>query len=119
MRGENGNIVATLSSGEDITERKRAEEALQRTNEALRGNQIGLLNILEDQRRTEETLRQSEKDLRKIVEKNTDAIIIVDGNGVICFVNPAAEVLFGYKTEELIGNLFGFPIVVEIGRAHV
>jgi PAS domain S-box-containing protein len=35
VRDESGRIIGTLSSGEDITERKRAEEALSKTNERL------------------------------------------------------------------------------------
>jgi PAS domain-containing protein len=34
----------------------------------------------------------------------------LDRNGVVRFVNPAAETLFGRKAEELIGELFGFPL---------
>jgi len=35
----------------------------------------------------------------------------VDRNGIVCFANPAAESLFGYKREEFIGRLSGFPLV--------
>ncbi|MEK7813265.1 MAG: ATP-binding protein, partial [Candidatus Desantisbacteria bacterium] len=38
--------------------------------------------------------------------------MIVDKDGIILFVNPAAITLFGRKPEELIGNAFGFPILV-------
>ena len=55
-------------------------------------------------------LRESEERVHKIINENADGIIIVDKKGVICFVNPAAEKLFGRKKDELIGNLFGYPI---------
>ena len=35
----------------------------------------------------------------------------MDRNGIVCFANPAAESLFGYKREEFIGRLFVFPLV--------
>ncbi len=48
-----------------------------------------------------------------IVDKSTDGIIIVlKKSGKICFVNPAAESLFGRKKEEIIDETFGFPIVI-------
>jgi len=56
-------------------------------------------------------LREGEARLRNIIEKNVDGIIIVDGNGIVCFVNPAGEALFGLKAEEFVEQLFGFPVV--------
>ena len=54
-------------------------------------------------------LQASEVSLRSIIENNADSIVIVDGGGVIRFVNPAAEVLFGRKAGDLVGQSFGFP----------
>ncbi|MEO5356966.1 MAG: ATP-binding protein [Nitrospirae bacterium YQR-1] len=47
----------------------------------------------------------------KIIERNADAIVIVDKSGFILFVNPALENMFGRPCNELIGELFGFPMV--------
>ncbi len=46
-----------------------------------------------------------------IIEKNIDGIIVVNKKGLTRFVNPAAQLLFERKAEEMIGALFGFPIV--------
>jgi len=46
-----------------------------------------------------------------IIEKIVDAVVIVDTNGIVRFVNPAATALFDRKAEDLLGELFGFPIV--------
>ncbi len=56
-------------------------------------------------------LRASEERFHNIVSISTDGIVIVDGFGMILFVNPAAKSLFGRKAEELQGEQFGFPIV--------
>jgi len=56
-------------------------------------------------------LRASEERFHNIVSITTDAIVIVDGFGMILFANPAAEYLFGRTAEELQGEPFGFPIV--------
>lgn len=55
------------------------------------------------------TLQQNEERLRKIIDLNADAIIIVNGEGIVNFVNPAAEKLFSKKREDFIGEFFGFP----------
>ncbi|NCC25420.1 MAG: PAS domain S-box protein [Deltaproteobacteria bacterium] len=52
---------------------------------------------------TEEALAQSERVFRLIFEQNKDAIIWADDQGRIVLCNPAAERLFGYSMEELIG----------------
>ncbi|HUV50558.1 MAG TPA: response regulator [Anaerolineae bacterium] len=56
-------------------------------------------------------LRESQKSLRSIVNKTSSGIIIVNREGVIKFVNPTAEFLFGKKADELIGTIFGLPLV--------
>ena len=49
--------------------------------------------------------------LRAIIERLPDGIVIVDLDGNMRFVNPAAERLFDRTASELVGTSFGFPIV--------
>jgi len=48
--------------------------------------------------------------LRTIINCNADGIIVVGRDGIVRFVNRAAESLFGRKIEELVGKLFCFPV---------
>jgi signal transduction histidine kinase len=50
-------------------------------------------------------LHASESRLSTIIANNADGIVIMDKNGMVCFVNPAAENLFGRKSEELVGKV--------------
>jgi len=59
----------------------------------------------------EGALRASEANLHKVIVTSPDGIIVVDKNGVIQFVNPAAESLFGHTARELTGELFGLPLM--------
>lgn len=56
-------------------------------------------------------LQSCETRFRNLITKNADGIIIVDCSGVVRFINPAAESLFNHRAAELLGSLFGFPIV--------
>ena len=55
--------------------------------------------------------QSSEANLRNLIENHADAIIVVGQDGIVLYINPAAEMLFGKSKKELIGSLFGFPIV--------
>jgi PAS domain S-box-containing protein/diguanylate cyclase (GGDEF)-like protein len=71
---------------------------------------IVILNDLTERRRAEEALRASVEQFRNIITRNADAIVILNQKRVVLFVNPAAELLFGKKAGELLGTVFGFPL---------
>ena len=50
-----------------------------------------------------------------LIEKNSDGIIVVDKEGVIKYVNPAAEILLGQSQSDLLDQSFGFPLSVNGG----
>jgi PAS domain S-box-containing protein len=68
---------------------------------------------LEQQSRIEEEVIRSERDFRAVVTKNADAMVVLDSDGRVLYVNPAAESLFGMTAAEMAGKLFGFPIVLD------
>ncbi|WP_431856010.1 PAS domain S-box protein [Azospirillum sp.] len=49
-------------------------------------------------------LQESESRYRAIVETAVDAMVVIDGDGVVHAFNPAAERLFGYASEAVIGR---------------
>jgi signal transduction histidine kinase len=56
-------------------------------------------------------LRQSEARFRDVIERNADAIVVVDREGVVRFANRVAAQLFGSTSDTLQGTPFGFPLV--------
>src|SRR5690348_15044581 len=74
-------------------------------------------------------LRASEARFRELIERNADAIVVVDSAGIVRYANPMARQLFERDDDELVGTAIGFPIVAgetteldvvsqgEIGRA--
>jgi PAS domain S-box-containing protein len=76
LRDEEGRIQGTLGSGEDITERKQAEESL----------------------------RKSESRFKSIAESMSDCIWEVDRDEVYIYCSNNVKDVLGYTCEEIIGK---------------
>ncbi len=67
--------------------------------------------ILVDLYNKTEALKNSEAQLRSIIESNADGMLVLDSEGMVLFLNPAIEEIMGQKAAELQGELFGYPLV--------
>ena len=85
--GSWSRVVVTI---EDITQRKRAES----------------------------DLRRSEAQVRAIMENIADGLITMDEKGIIHSFNAAAETMFGYDAEEVIGQTVEILMPEEIAARH-
>ncbi len=85
LKDEQGKIISLLGVTRDITERKKAEA----------------------------DIRDSEEKRRLIMSGALDAIICIDVNETITFWNPQAEVIFGWKEAEVMGQQLSELIVPE------
>lgn len=65
---------------------------------------IAIVMDITEQKRMERKIRESEERLRKLIEYAPDAIYINDLNGGFIDGNRQAEILTGYRREELIGK---------------
>jgi len=68
------------------------------------GHLSGIVIDIDDQKQIEEALRTRESHLHSILETIPDAMIVIDGNGIMQFFSSAAERQFGYTEREAIGQ---------------
>jgi PAS domain S-box-containing protein len=86
LKDKEGNTTGAVGSVRDITERKRVEEAL----------------------------RKSEAKYRELVQNANSIILRMDLKGYITFFNEFAQSFFGYSEDEIIGRNVVGTIVPEI-----
>jgi len=78
LRDEHGNVIAILSSGEDITKRKKVEEALRETTQTLQA----------------------------VIQASPLPILALNRERIVKMWNPAAERTFGWGTQEVLGRQY-------------
>jgi PAS domain S-box-containing protein len=113
---ETGSVTGLFGVARDISERKRAEEALQKAHDELeirvreRTAELAIAN-----RELEEEIaerKQAEVQLGRLaaaVESVAEAVVITDpSSGAIQYVNPAFEQITGYAKEEALGRTLHF-----------
>ena len=67
---------------------------------------------------TSEQLRKSEELSRAIINNSTEGIITLTAVGTISSVNPAAEQLFGYRANEMLGQKVDMLLPQRYRQAH-
>ncbi len=78
----------------------------------------GSFQDIDNLKKAEEAIRDSEEKRKLIMSGALDAIICIDTNDTITFWNPQAEVVFGWKEAEVMGKLLSEIIVPEPFRRY-
>ena len=79
-----------------------------------RGNVTGLIGVMQDitvRKRMEDDLRQTNETLQAVIHASPLAVVFFDANGSIGMWNNAAERIFGWSEEEVLGRFN--PLVLE------
>ncbi|VVB88747.1 Chemotaxis protein CheY [uncultured archaeon] len=117
LRDTSGRVTGLAGTVLDVTELKKAEEALrkahneleirvqERTAELAETNKALQAEITE-RTRAEESLRTSEALYRSIVESANDIISTSSPDGTIVSLNPAFEKITGWSRAEWLGKSF-------------
>jgi PAS domain S-box-containing protein len=100
-------VFVTRSLTAEIAQRKRAEQELARNAEELaRSNE------------EKDALLENAARFRIVAEAATDAIVTIDQQSRILFVNPAAGRIFGYEQAEMLGQSLTMLIPPHLREHH-
>ncbi|MDP9485892.1 MAG: PAS domain S-box protein, partial [Actinomycetota bacterium] len=64
----------------------------------------GVLVDVTDRKKAEEALRQSERHFRALTQNSSDVVTLLGSNGTIRYQSPSIERILGYRQEETIGD---------------
>ena len=65
---------------------------------------LGVARNINERKRAEEALRKSEERFRALFENASDAVAILDAEGIMVYESTSVERILGYRPEELIGK---------------
>jgi two-component system cell cycle sensor histidine kinase/response regulator CckA len=74
---------------------------------------LGIVRDITDRRRAEEALVEREELFRSVVENASDAIAILDASGLAKYVSPSLEHTLGYGRSEMLGKNALEPVHAE------
>jgi len=120
------SVVLLVLVGVTAGSLDRADADRRRAYEALRDVNVGLEERVSE--RTAELAHEvqvrqhAEAQLRGLLESAPDATVVVGADGLIKLVNAQAELVFGYRREDLIGREVAMlvpPRLRSVHRAHV
>lgn len=113
---KHGKPVLLRGSCQDVTEQKKAQEALEKAYEELEGRiQERTAQLVQ----ANEKLRMSQARLSGILHTAPDCIISMDHEGKLVDINPAGEKTFGVRRDEVVGKvLSALFIPPQLREAH-
>ncbi|EJN11637.1 PAS domain S-box [Bradyrhizobium sp. YR681] len=103
-RGGGFDVSFRVSNASGNGQWIRARAGVIRDDAGVARHLSGIFLDIDEEKQVEEALRTRETHLRSILHTIPDAMIVIDGRGIIQLFSTAAERLFGWSEHEAIGK---------------
>jgi len=106
------NINAMLTSIQEFQKTTRESEmklaervgVIEKQNKELEKTKTAMMNILEDEKELEETLKKEHDRLDLIISSMGEGLLVIDKNFKISMINPIAQKLLDIKADDVVGK---------------
>jgi PAS domain S-box-containing protein len=87
----------------------------------LEGRTVGMAVVrdISEKKKAEEALKESEMRFRAVAQSANDAVIAADNEGNIVFWNNAAHIIYGYEEKEMLGRSIEILMPERFRKAHI
>ncbi|MBR0811189.1 MULTISPECIES: sensor protein FixL [Bradyrhizobium] len=103
-RGGSFDVSFRITNASGTGQWIRARAGLLRDEAGAARHLTGIFLDIDEEKQVEEALRTRETHLRSILQTIPDAMIVIDGHGIMQLFSSAAERLFGWSEHEAIGQ---------------
>ncbi|KYH00841.1 sensor protein FixL [Bradyrhizobium sp. DOA1] len=103
-RGGGLDVSFKVAAGSGSGQWIRARAGVIRDEAGVARHLSGIFLDIDEEKQVEEALRTRETHLRSILQTIPDAMIVIDGHGIMQLFSTAAERLFGWSEHEAIGQ---------------
>ncbi len=93
-------------------------EALKKQKAALKKSLEEMTQLQEESRTIQEELEQSHERNEQVLEQAVDSVVTINADKIITFYNKAAETMFGYSREEVLGQNVKMIVPMEHRGGH-
>ncbi len=104
--GVEGDFEVDVKRGDGVVIRCLVRAKLKPNTHGGKDVVEGTLRDVTERRRMEDALRRSEEQYRMLVENLNDVIFTLDTAGVITYMSPVIERISGYRVDDIIGRNF-------------
>ena len=108
LKDETGKVIGLVGLSRNVTELKRAEEALKKAHaeveKQVEERTAELMQEIAERKRVEEALRENEERFRLLIETMNVGLSAIDEKGIIIYANERLSEMWGYPMDEIIGR---------------
>ncbi len=114
----NGKVSKVVKIGSDISEQKKARQEADQALEEVQAQEEELRQNMEEMTATQEEMKRVQNRLAQTLEQALDSVVTIDSNKLITFYNKAAETMFGYTKDEVMGHNVKMIVPMEHRANH-
>lgn len=118
VKDDSGQVVRVVKLAADITETVKAKQESQEKVAQIAAQEEELRQSMEEMQAIQEEVERQKQMAEDTLEQAVDGVITINDSKIVTFYNSAAEKMFGYSKEEVLGNNVKMIVPMEHQEQH-